>query len=388
MAEGSRTPRVSPAPKTVGKAAERALRTIRKQSVKAKEAAKEEVPITEHVGPTDIHDPAVLREAKRAAVWIGLAAGLALMIYLAEPLLIIFGGMVFAAMIDGGVRLLGRVLPIGRGWRVAMVVVFAAVFLIWTIGFAGSALAEQAAQLPAVIQAQALKIIHWLQGHGALINVKSMQPLLEKLAGSVGDLTSAVGGVIGWVTTAFGILVLGIYIAAEPHLYRRGFAWLLPVAERTRFEVTAAAMGKTLRRLLAGRLLGMAVEGVTTWILLALWGVPLSGVLGLLTGLLAFLPNIGAPISGTLMVLVGFSVSTNTGLFCMVVYAVVQTVDGNIIVPMVAKRTADLAPALVLGMQLIMGTLFGILGLMLADPLVAMLKVALERQSLRNEETA
>ena len=131
-------------------------------------------------------------------------------------------------------------------------------------------------------------------------------------------------------------------------------AWLLPVAERTRFEVTAAAMGKTLRRLLAGRLLGMAVEGVTTWILLAVWGVPLAGVLGLLTGLLAFLPNIGAPISGTLMVLVGFSDSTNTGLFCMVVYLVVQTVDGNIIVPMVAKRTADLAPALVLGMQLIM----------------------------------
>ena len=55
------------------------------------------------------------------------------------------------------------------------------------------------------------------------------------------------------------------------------------------------------------------------------------------------------------------------------------------VVPMVAKRTADLAPALVLGMQLIMGTLFGILGLMLADPLVVMIKVALERQSLRNE---
>ncbi|MDL2352760.1 MAG: AI-2E family transporter [Pseudomonadota bacterium] len=342
--------------------------------------------MTEHVGPTDIHDPVLLKEAKRAAVWIGLAAGLALVVYLAQPLLIIFGGMVFAAMIDGGVRLLGRVLPIGRGWRVAMVVIFAAVFLVWTLTFAGTAMAQQAAQLPAVIQTQALKIIGWLQAHGAIVNVKSIQGLIEKLAGSVGDVTSAVGGVIGGLTTAFGILVLGIYIAAEPHLYRRGFAWLLPVNERTRFEVTAAAMGKTLRRLLAGRLLGMAVEGVTTWILLALWGVPLAGVLGLLTGLLAFLPNIGAPISGALMVLVGFSDSTNTGLFCMVVYAVVQTVDGNIIVPMVAKRTADLAPALVLGMQLIMGTLFGILGLMLADPMVAMLKVALERQSLRNEE--
>jgi len=219
-----------------------------------------------------------------------------------------------------------------------------------------------------------------------VINAKSLQGLVEKAAGSVGEVTSAVGGVIGWLTTAFGIFVLGIYIAAEPHLYRRGFAWLLPLGERERFEITATAMGKTLRRLLAGRLLGMAVEGVTTWLLLAMWGVPLSGVLGLLTGLLAFLPNIGAPISGTLMVLVGFSESTNTGLYCLAVYLAVQTIDGNVIVPMVAKRTADLAPALVLGMQLIMGTLFGILGLMLADPMVAMLKVALERQSLRNEE--
>lgn len=377
---------VGSAPHAVEQAADQSLRKIRKRTAKADKAAADETPITEHAGPTDIHDPVLQKEAKRAAVWIGLAAGLALIVYLAQPLLIIFGGMVFAAMIDGGVRLLGRVLPIGRGWRVAMVVVFAAVFLVWTITFAGTAMAQQAAQLPAVVQTQALKIIGWLQAHGAILNVKSLQGLIEKLAGSVGDLTSAVGGVIGWLTTAFGILVLGIYIAAEPHLYRRGFAWLLPVNERTRFEVTAAAMGKTLRRLLAGRLLGMAVEGVSTWILLALWGVPLAGVLGLLTGLLAFLPNIGAPISGALMVLVGFSDSTNTGLFCMVVYLVVQTVDGNIIVPMVAKRTADLAPALVLGMQLIMGTLFGILGLMLADPMVAMLKVALERQSLRNEE--
>jgi putative permease len=352
---------------------------------RAKAEADADSVINEHAGPTDINDPVLLKEAKRAAVWIGLAAGLALMVYLAEPILIIFGGMVFAALIDGGVRLLGRVLPIARGWRVALVVAFAILFLGWTAMFAGTQMADQAAQLPSVIQAQALKILHWLQAHGAALNIKSMQGLVEKLAGSVSEVTSAVGGVIGWLTTAFGIVVLGIYIAAEPQLYRRGFAWLLPQNERTRFETTATAMGRSLRRLLAGRLLGMALEGVTTWLLLAIWGVPMAGLLGLLTGLLAFLPNIGAPISGTLMVLVGFSDSTNSGLYCIGVYLAVQILDGNVVVPMVAKRTADLAPALVLGMQLIMGTLFGILGLMLADPLVVMLKVALERQSLRNE---
>ena len=134
----------------------------------------------------------------------------------------------------------------------------------------------------------------------------------------------------------------------------------------------------------SGRMLGMVIEGVATWIALAVYGVPMAALLGLLTGLLVFLPNIGAPISGILMILVGFSGGTAMGIYCIIVYVVVQTVDGNVIVPMVAKRTADLAPALVLGAQLIFGVLFGILGLALADPLVVMLKIALERQAEHN----
>ncbi|MCB2058957.1 MAG: AI-2E family transporter, partial [Novosphingobium sp.] len=153
--------------------------------------------------------------------------------------------------------------------------------------------------------------------------------------------------------------------------------------QREHFQGTAERMGYSLRRLLAGRLLGMFVEGVATWILLEIYGVPMAALLGLLTGLLAFLPNIGAPISGALMILVGFSGGTDMGIYCIIVYVVVQTVDGNIIVPLIAKKTVDLAPALVLGAQLIMGVLFGILGLALADPLVAMIKVWLEREAER-----
>ncbi len=335
--------------------------------------------------PADISDPLMRQEAKRAAVWIGMAVLTGLAIYLAEPLLVIFGGMVFAAMIDGGARLLGRILPIGRGWRVAIVMIAATAFLIWTSIYAGSQIAAQAAALPAIIQSQVMRGLAWLQSHGAAIDVSSIQGLVERLLSSVGQLSSAVGGLLGGFTTAFLIAVLGIYFAAEPQLYRRGVAWLLPRGEREGFEHTAQAMGFTLRRLLFGRLVGMFVEGVGTWLLLAIYGVPMAGLLGLLTGLLAFLPNIGAPISGVLMVLVGFSGGTDMGIYCIIVYVVVQTVDGNLIVPMIAKRTADLAPALVMGMQLIMGALFGILGLALADPLLAMIKVALEHRSKRNE---
>jgi putative permease len=338
-------------------------------------------------GPTDIADPVLKLEAKKAGVWIGITALLALMVFLAQPLLVIFGGMVFAATIDGGARLLGRVLPIGRNWRVGIVLLLAVLFAVWTAWFAGSQIAAEAAAFPATVEAQGLRAIAWLQAHGFAIDSGTLQGVIEQLLGGVGQLTRAVGGVLGGITTAFLVMVLGIYFALEPQLYRRGFAWLLPTREREHFEGTAVVMGKTLRRLMAGRLLAMVVEGVATWGMLAWYGVPMAGLLGLLTGLLAFLPNIGAPISGALMVMVGFSGGTEMGLYCLFVYFLVQTVDGNIIVPLVAKHTADLAPALVLGAQLIMGALFGILGLALADPLVAMLKVALERQSLRNEST-
>ena len=336
-------------------------------------------------GPTDISDAAIRSEAKRAFVWIGMAAAFALVVVMAQPLLVIFGGLVFAAMIDGGARLIGRVLPIGRGWRVAIVLLLTVAFLSWTAYFAGSQIAAQAAALPAIVEAQAMQAFAWLTAHGFAFESADLQSIAQQALGGVSELTRAVGGVIGALTTLFLIIVLGIYIAIEPRLYERGLAWMLPRDGRDHFHGTAEQMGRALRRLLAGRLLGMGIEGVATWLLLQAYGVPMAALLGLLTGLLAFLPNIGAPISGVLMIMVGFSGGVDMGLYCIAVYFVVQIVDGNIIVPIVAKKTVDLAPALVLGAQLIMGALFGILGLALADPLVAMIKIWLERHSARND---
>ena len=339
----------------------------------------------ERAGPTDISDPLLREEAKRAFAWIGIASLFALVVLLAQPLLVVFAAMVFAAMIDGGARLLERVLPIARGWRVTIVLVLVAAFLVWTAYFAGSQIAAQAAALPATIETQALRTIDWLRAHGFAINADDFESLVRQALGGVGQLTRVVGGVIGTFTTIVMVIVLGIYLAVEPRLYRRGVAWLFPSDRRDYFEGTAQLMGSSLRRLMAGRLLGMTIEGICTWLLLMAYGVPMAALLGLLTGLLAFLPNIGAPLSGLLMVLVGFSGGFDMGIYCIVVYVVVQTVDGNIIVPMVARRTVDLAPAVVLGAQLIMGVLFGIIGLILADPMVAMIKIWLEREAARHE---
>ena len=337
-------------------------------------------------GPTDFSDRLVITEAKRAATWVAVIALAALVVVLSQPLLVIFGGIVFAALVDGGARLLGRVLHVRRSVRIGLVLLFAVSFMVWLVMFAGNQITDQAAQMPAVVNLQVHRLLDWGRAHGVTFGKTDFGSVAQQAIGGVGSLTTVLGGLLGGLTTLVLILILGVYLAMEPRLYQRGVAWMLPLNERASFQVTLMRMGRSLRMLLFGRVLGMVVEGVAVGVLLALYGVPMAALLGILTCMLAFLPNIGAPISGALMILVGFSGGTNMGIYCTVVYVAVQTIDGYIIVPMVARRTADLAPALVLGAQLIMGVLFGLLGLVLADPIVLMLKIALERQSEPNDQ--
>ncbi len=361
-----------------------AIPKARKPRTSRKAAAADEL-FHEEVGPTELYDPLIRTELKKATVWIGLAVLVGLLAWLAQPILLIIGGIVLASMFDGGARLLGRLLPIPRGFRLTIVVLAVFGFIYWTFVFAGSELAAQAAALQAIVETQVARIGDQIQAAGFDISAEDVKGFGSQILNSVGRVTAAVTSVVGTITNMAMMLVLAIFIASEPRMYERGVAWMLPLAEREHFYGTSEKIGKTLRRLMAGRLLGMVVEGFGTWILLSLGGVPMAALLGVLTGLLAFLPNIGAIVSGALIILVGFSAGVDVGLYAVFVYFVVQMVDGYLIVPMVAKRAVDLAPALVLGAQILFGALFGIFGLALADPIIAMIKVALERQSERNE---
>lgn len=361
-------------------------------------------PHVERPGPTEFRDPIVRRELQRASVWFGLGLLIAAVIVLADPLLIIIGAMIFAVLLDGGVRVLGRVLPVARGWRLAIVVVLGFGFIGWTFWFAGTTLASQWERLRDVVDLQLSRLIEFAGSLG-LVPERGAYNLSAELVGSVGRLTSAVGSAIGAFTTMLLMIVIGIFMAAEPRLYDRGIAWMLPLRYREKFYVIADHVGWTLRRLLFGRLVAMLFEGVATWLLLGyvcqIFGigpVPMAALLGLITGLLAFLPNIGALISGVIMVAVGFSVGPSEGLWAIFVYFFVQNVDGYLIVPYIARRTVDLAPALVLATQVLFGALFGILGILFADPILATLKVTLvelskfreleEEEGVSPEETA
>ncbi|AEI38296.1 MAG: AI-2E family transporter [Zymomonas mobilis subsp. pomaceae] len=335
----------------------------------------------EKSGPSDLFHDFTIREFKRAAVWISMAGGVALICLLIQPILLIIAGLVFASLLDDGTRLLGYFLKIGRGYRLAIVCVCVAIFLSFTVYLAVYQLGGQLDALQATLSTQFIRIRDWLVSNGLMSPNVSSTDIAQRLFGSFGEVSAFVGNALGAVSGGAMILVIGIFVAIEPQLYERGFAWMLPIAKRSDFYRIFNIANDNLRRLMAGRLLGMAIEGVGTWLLSLLAGVPMATLLGLLTGLLAFLPNIGALISGVLICLVGFSQGVQTGLWAMCVYAVVQMIDGYLIVPIVARRSVNLPPALELGAQILLGSLFGIMGLALADPLVAIAKVSLEEYS-------
>jgi predicted PurR-regulated permease PerM len=249
-------------------------------------------------------------------------------------------------------------------------------FLGWVGWFAGTTIAAQFEDLRMVVTEQFHRLLDFAASLGLMPRGESSN-LGTQLLGSVGRLTSAVGSVLGGVTSVIAMLVIGIFLAAEPRIYDRGIAWMLPLRHRASFYRIAAHVGFTLRRLLFGRLVGMLFEGVFTWIMLTLGGVPMAALLGLVTGVLAFIPNIGAITSGVLMVAVGFSAGPHQGLYAIFVYFLVQNIDGYLVLPYIARKTVDLAPAIVLAMQLLMGALFGILGVLFADPILATIKVVL-----------
>ena len=344
-------------------------------------------PHVERPGPAEFRDPLVRREMQKAAVWFGMGLAILGVITLGQPLLLIVGGAIFAVFLDGGVRLLGRFLPIPRGWRLLIVLIIGFGFLGWVFYFAGTTIAAQFEALRSVVTAQFNRVMEFAASLG-LMDGKPTD-WRSQVLGGVGRLTSAVGSVVGAVASVIAMIVIGIFLASEPRLYDRGIAWMLPLRNRAGFYRIAAHIGFTLRRLLFGRLVAMIFEGVFTWFMLTIGGIPMAGLLGLLTGVLAFIPNIGAITSGLLMVAVGFSASYGQGIWCIIVYFLVHNIDAYVVVPFVARRTVDLAPAVLLAMQLLMAALFGILGVLFADPILATLKVVLvdlSHQQAKKEE--
>lgn len=165
------------------------------------------------------------------------------------------------------------------------------------------------------------------------------------------------------------VLIGGIYFAADPHLYRRGFLLLFPTEKRASMDEAITCVSETLRLWLLGQLLSMIIVGALTTASLLLLGLPNAFALGLLAGLLEFVPFVGPIASAIPALAVALAESAATAAWTIAIYIAVQQLEQLLVVPLIQRRTVRVPPAVTLFAVLAFGLLFGPVGVLFAAPL-------------------
>lgn len=203
-------------------------------------------------------------------------------------------------------------------------------------------------------------------------NLNSLPQPAKKAASLVGQMFKTTFGLI---VNSLLIFFVGLFLAVSPQVYRDGTVLLVPPARRDRIRDLLNQLGDTLWQWLIGRFASMLITGLGAAVLLFLIGVPMPGTLGVVTGLLTFIPNIGSLIAFLLAILVALSNSPATAALVVPTYAVLQLVESYLVTPLIQQKQVALPPALLISFQAIMGVLFGFLGAAVASPLLAASKV-------------
>jgi predicted PurR-regulated permease PerM len=211
-------------------------------------------------------------------------------------------------------------------------------------------------------------------------SVADAMPDPANVASGLGKALFSVGNAIAGTLLVF---VGGIYLAAQPGLYRTGLIKLVPAARRALVAKSLEETGSALRLWLLGQLVAMVLIGVLTGVGLALIGVPSALALGLLAGLTEFVPVVGPFVAAVPALLIALSQGNDVALLTLALYVGVQQVEGNVVMPLVQQRVADLPPALLLFAVVAAGLLFGMLGVLLAAPLTVALYVLVKRLYVR-----
>lgn len=363
---------------------------------------------------------------RAAALVMGLYLTLRLVWVAHQVLLIVFLGVLFGLAVASGTDYLER-LRIPR-YLGASLIVLGVVGLLYGLGmWAAPTLREQSVELQKALPGALDRIEGWLERQrsgmlgqiipgGAVDQAEraagpaqpgSQAPRQEQArpgqsggaaespdaGGALSELPKTLNGQLGAVTrylfsflsstvAVLGgiilILFISIYVGAEPGMYKKGMLHLVPHAARPRTREVLTAIGMTLRRWLVSQLIAMVVIGVVTTITLKLLGVKAALSLGIIAGLLEFIPIAGPFLAAIPAVAMGFLDSPEKALFVTIAYIAIQQLENHVLIPILMREGLDLPPLVtILGLGL-MGIVFGFLGMLVAVPLLAAIVVAIK----------
>jgi predicted PurR-regulated permease PerM len=198
----------------------------------------------------------------------------------------------------------------------------------------------------------------------------------EVLTGSTVSTAAGVGLTAATVVSLAAVVFIStVYLVIRPEPWVNGFVSLFPAGWRPRTREVLQALYQTEQRWFLGQLAAMTFIAVFWAISLSLIGVPFALLIGIFSGLISFIPYVGALISVVVPVLLALISDPFSAVWVIVAFIIIQQIEGNLLQPIVMSRAVDLHPALVVFAILVMGTLFGIVGVFLAVPLVAALQV-------------
>lgn len=323
--------------------------------------------------------------AKAALVVIGLWA-LANMVWLARDVLFIaFFALLVASFLSIFVEPLHDRLGVKRAIAAPAVLVTLILILVGVSVLAWPTLRDQVdliqSRLPQALNSAetwAREQIASMGGDLGEIETELRNGMGGELSGIVGGAVPLLNTVIGAVTGLLLVVIAGLFIAISPRTYMHGVIVLFPRTQRERMGEVLPEAGVALTQWMKGTAIAMVVIGTMSALGLWLIGVPAALALGVIAGLLEFIPYIGPAISFVPAIVVALAISPEKAIWVIGLYAIIQFIESNLLLPLLMKKMVELPPALTLLFQTMMGVLFGFLGLLLAVPILATTKVLVQ----------
>lgn len=321
----------------------------------------------------------------------------------AAALFLIFAGVLLGVALNAMSNLLGRIVRLPHSLRLAVVCLAVAGMLTGIIFLGGATIARQTTVLTNTLKSQLVNVKAFMESNGidtSLFDFGNLStspdstspppspppthslPSAGTIASSGGAIFSQslklILGTVSAVGNFFIVLFLGIAFATQPGVYRNGLLFMAPAKHRVRAVAIVDRISETLERWLIAQIITMVAVFLVTWIGLSVIGIQSSFILGIQAGLLAFIPTVGAILGGLIVVLASLASGWVAGLSAFILFLGVHALESYLLTPIIQRQALDIPPATLFAFQILLGIVFGIWGLALALPLMAIAKVMID----------
>jgi len=309
----------------------------------------------------------------------------------AEVFLLLFLGVLFGLFLSALADILERRARIPRAFALALAVILTFSGIIGLFWLLVPPVVEQTQALVKVLPSY---ITNWENGIERFVarfpalqavwtpgEHKVLVAVYQQVAGTFNNVLPKLASVLHGAINIFSVVIMGLYLAVHPALYREFLIALFPPVHRDLVRNVLTDLGVTLRNFIVGQLLAMSLLGALTALGLYLLDVPYWLTFGVFTGAVAIVPFFGSLVSTVLpaIFVLGGEGGGGRALAVIALGIVVHIFEANIVLPKIMQGKIDLPPILTIMAVLIMGKLLGPMGLLVAVPTVAVIMVVLRR---------